>query len=78
MFKFLKKNKTIYDIEKELVIAKSRYDTYYKTFSMQAGFTENNREKLIEYKTKVDLLQFELNKYKFKEVINGNNDDKSK
>ena len=64
-----KKEKTLYDIEKELTEAKGRYDVYQKTFLLQGSFTNEQREELMDLRARRDVLELELNKLKFEEVI---------
>ena len=68
---FHKKQKTLQDLERELVLAKSIYDTYSRTFLMQSGFTDRQRRELVRLRGVLDVLEFDINQVKFKEVVHG-------
>ena len=63
------RKRTMQDVEKDLVIATSKLEMFQKIFLAQVAFSDKNRLDMMELKSRVAVLQYELNKLKFKEVI---------
>lgn len=66
---WFKKKRTMFEVEKALTEAKARLGVFKQTFVMQSTFTDKQRERLMDLEAKKGVLEMELNKVKFEEVV---------
>jgi hypothetical protein len=64
-----RRKKSLYELEKELVETKARFEIYKQTLMCQVSFNDRQREELMALSAKVKTLEFDRDKLKFDEIV---------